>query len=88
MKVIFKYPLFHLSDVPGTTEISIPAGARILKVDVQGGQVCVWALVLKGAERVTRTVCVVGTGHPIELDSFSYLETIQDDPFIWHIFIK
>lgn len=82
MKVIYKYSLdernsFHL-----------PVDFKILSVQIQNGSVCVWALV--DTEAPTKTVLfpVYGTGHKLPDDPGVYIGTVQDDNFVWHIFMK
>jgi hypothetical protein len=39
------------------------------------------------AECEFRNFAIVGTGHDFpEADDFTYINTIQDGPFVWHIF--
>jgi hypothetical protein len=64
---IYKYPL-RIADEQA---VPMPAGARILSVQDQDGQLCVWALVDADVHADTRTPMprrtfyIVGTGHPL-----------------------
>lgn len=78
---------FKIAD---TQEIELPAGARILCVQIQHGIPCLWALVNPDNERITRTLYVRGTGHPCgeEIERSTYIGTIQlyTGSLIFHVF--
>lgn len=59
MSYVHKYPV----NLSGPTKL--PLFARILHVDVQGGQFYVWALFDNGTVWQDRHIIVVGTGHRI-----------------------
>lgn len=80
MKTVFKYPL--LANRRG---VEMPRGARILTVMMQAGGPTVWALVDPSAEKVYRTVHIVGTGHEVPPHTV-YVGSVIDGPFVWHIF--
>lgn len=84
-KVIWKYPL----EVTDRQEVPMPAEAQFLHVGLQNGQVCVWALVDPSKEMETVPIHIVGTGNPMPPDNdWAYhLGTVQQGPFVWHIFI-
>lgn len=94
MKTIFKYP-FRLDD-DGVAKVSMPTGAKILKVAEQRGTICAWALVDTGDHMVrTRTFYIVGTGQEIrQQETFGrdavlqYMDTflMLDGDFVWHVF--
>ena len=98
MKTIYKYELLNL----GVNEIEIPVCSEYLKVDVQRGVICLWALV-DTEKRLTKVkFIVVGTG--CDINSFSeenndpnieksiciqnYIDTVQlgGGHFVFHIF--
>lgn len=85
---IFKYQL----DLTDIQTIQIQRPIKILSAQIQSGRICVWALVDEES-KFTRGVefIIIGTGNPIEsdlLDGFKYLSTIQDESFVWHIFVE
>jgi hypothetical protein len=81
MKRIYKY---ELKDGRG---VEMPIGAKILSIQNQNNQPYIWALVDTDAECDFRYFTIVGTGHDFpEADDFTYINTIQDGPFVWHIF--
>lgn len=84
MDTIWKFPL-TLTDVQ---EIILPAGARLLTVQLQDNVPCLWALVNDyiGLTQV-RTIEIHGTGNPIEGNhQRRYIATFQQPPFVWHVF--
>ena len=84
MKTIYKYPLPRLGAL---NQILMPSGARILSANMQGSNLCVWALVDPDAEMVVRTFVVRGTGHPCpNTENLAFVDTVQAPPFVWHLF--
>ncbi len=83
---VWKYTL----QTKDSQEISMPAGAQILTVQIQYGQLALWALVMPEAEPVSRTILMRGTGHEIELPGLKYISTVQDlaGALVWHFFEK
>lgn len=80
---IWKYTI-EIADVQ---VLMLPAGARILTVQIQHGTVCAWAVVDPEALLVARKLFIVGTGHPTDLnESDIYLGTVQQGGFVWHVF--
>ena len=74
MNTIWKFPL----QVTDYQEIQIPIGAKILCVQTQGGQPCLWALVNPKAATYPITIAMYGTGHEIHgMDSLQYIGTFQ-----------
>lgn len=78
---IWKYDL-PLS--PRQIVVGMPAGAKILSAQNQDGAIQLWAMVdpLAGAQE--RRFQIVGTGG--EAPRGSYLATVQQGSFVWHIF--
>jgi hypothetical protein len=84
---ILKYPI----EPRDINDIEMPGDAEPLTVDVQRGVICVWVVVDPKNPIVVRKFHVFGTGHPIEekrFDALIYVGTVQQDPFVWHIFIE
>lgn len=89
MKTIWKFPLI----VNDFQQISIPAGAQLLDVQVQHDQPCLWALVDPAAPREFLTFRTVGTGHPFIDDawgSYRHIGTYQlaAGGFVGHVFVE
>jgi hypothetical protein len=80
MKRIYKYELKEGS-------VEMPIGAKILSTQTQNDRPYIWTLVDIDAECEFRNFAIVGTGHDFpEADDFTYINTIQDGQFVWHIF--
>jgi hypothetical protein len=77
MRKIYKYTL----DQP----VRMPYGSTVVKVGIQNGQYCIWAIVDPFTSPVEhRRFVVVGTGHELD-DNMVYVGTVFEDPFVWHI---
>lgn len=87
MKTIWKYPL-RITDAQS---INIPEGAQFLSAQIQNGTLTVWALVDSAVRLRPAYIYVVGTGNAVpdavELDRATFLSTVQQGPFVWHIFV-
>jgi hypothetical protein len=82
---IFKYPI----EVKDKQVVSMPRGAQVLSVQMQNGKLTVWALCPAAtAVHESRTFHVFGTGHdlPEAADSRTFVATVQDGNYVWHIF--
>lgn len=81
---IWKWPLV-LAD---RQVIEVPAGARLLAVQVQRGSPQVWALCDPEKPKEPRGLAMYGTGHPVPADPGRYLGTFQIDggQFVFHVF--
>lgn len=80
---IYKYPI----GVTGFQEVAMPKAARILSVANQNGNLCLWALCdADQKEYVARQIEIIGTGHPISLNSREFIGTVIVAPFVWHVF--
>ena len=80
MKRIYKYELKEGG-------VEMPIGAKILTIQDQNNRAYIWALVDIDAECEFRYFAIAGTGEDFpEADDFTYINTIQDGQFVWHIF--
>ena len=82
--VIWKFLV--TSPVPG--EIEMPTGAEILHVDMQYGNVYMWAKVDPDAALIKREFMIEGTGQPPNrrLDDATHLGTTSLGGMVWHVF--
>lgn len=72
------------------TKIELPKDASILSLKVIGGDLNLW-FKFNPALKITLesyTIRIVGTGFETPTDGFSYVDTIIDGMFVWHVFIK
>ncbi len=85
-KSIWKFAI----EVEDLQAITIPKSAIILSVQVQNGQICIWAIVNPSAPTVERVIRMAGTGHDLTnrpvLGEFIGTVQINGEQFIFHVF--
>lgn len=82
---IWKFPIPVTDDI----EIEMPAGAEVLHVAEQAGQVCLWALVRPDAPVERRRFRLAGTGHAVTTDvRRRHVGTVllHDGALVFHLF--
>lgn len=69
--------------------VTMPKGAVLLKVGMQNGEFCFWALVDETEEEtVTFKSRLFGTGRDLVFtESMRYFDTIFEGPWVWHVFV-
>lgn len=82
MKTIWKFPIHAYRTDP----IALPAGAQILHVDRQNGDIYLWALVDPSQPDEKRTFEIFGTGHRIDDSPRTHIGTVLIGTFVWHVF--
>ena len=82
MKTIWKFPL----QVTRNQHIAMPAHAHLLRVQAQGDQLVLWALVDTDEPLEQVPMAMYGTGHQLPEDWGVYFDTAQQGPFVWHFF--
>jgi len=85
MKKIFKFPL----EIDDVQPVVIPQAAKILSVQMQHGELCLWAEVQTSLRHETRYIEIIGTGHEIdESHRREYIGTVQtaDGNLVWHVY--
>lgn len=81
MKSIYKYPIGDGMIVEAPIE-------HILDVQIQNGEIVAWATINDRQPNRKILFKIFGTGWEFE-DDFefgTYLKTVQDGPWVWHIF--
>lgn len=84
-QAIWKFPL----KPEDRQTVAMPAGARILSVQVQSGTPCLWVLVdPQEPKKADREIVMHGTGHTFEGDPGTFLGTIQmfNGSLVLHVF--
>jgi hypothetical protein len=77
--VIYKYEV--------KPEVSMPPGAEILSVQIQGRVPTIWALVDPArSTHEVRHFRVLGTGEHVATHPGKWLATLQDGCLVWHVF--
>jgi hypothetical protein len=85
MKTIYKY----LLEITDEQTVSMPIGAQVLSAQMQGTQLCIWALVYPDNFNCDRRVRIFGTGNPVTLEGdWKFVDSVQERIFVWHIFIE
>lgn len=92
MKMIYKYPLAMDIHHNAVYEITMPKGAKILDIQLQGTIPVLWALVNPNHKVRKYVFHVFGTGFELEnydKKHYDYVKTIQQigiTNLVWHIF--
>ena len=85
MNTIYKYPI----EITDEQTVSMPIGARVLSAQMQGTQLCIWALVEVGNVNCNRRVRIFGTGNTVKLDgNWKFVDSVQERIFVWHVFVE
>lgn len=85
MAKVFKYQL-PISDA---VKVYMPKDAKVLCVQVQNGQPCIWASVNPDKELEERQFRIAGTGHTIEdgiVDNYIGTVQLHDGKLVFHVF--
>ena len=72
-----------------TFQLELPFDAKILSVNVQGGNPCIWAEVNPGDALVQRSFRTCGTGHDIPADEkreFIGTFLLHQGALVFHLF--
>ena len=84
MLTVWKSPLpFPASD---SVSMMMPVGARILTLQIQGGEPTLWAEVDDTRPVRNRCFTCYGTGHRLPPSPGVYVGTFSRDGFIWHVY--
>ncbi len=84
---VYKYEL-NTSSLGEPFPVEMPVSARILRVGLDPrGKACVWALVDPDAPNYGQMFVIYGTGHEVN-PIHDYVDSFNDGPFVWHLFIE
>ena len=84
---VYKYEL----EITDEQIIRLPFASEILTIQMQGDKCCLWALVDPRNELDERTICIYGTGNPIQNEiRLKYISTFQIPQLglVFHAFEK
>lgn len=84
---------YTIDDKFGSDPLDMRSGAKIIKVDRQHQNACIWAIVDPNAKMIDRKYLIKGTGSnidDIDPDKFDHIGTvlIQNDTLVWHIWLE
>lgn len=81
---IWKFPINIIDE----QEVEMPHGAEILSAQMQGEELCLWALVSPACNKTSRTIEIFGTGNPITPATRKFIGTAQmfGGRLVWHVF--
>lgn len=69
------------------TTLDLTRDAQPVKVGEQNGRLMMWVLMGCNEPRTQRTFVIKTTGEEVQ-DGLSYVDTIFDGSFVWHVFEK
>lgn len=78
---IFKYPLNEGS----RNRVVLPSGFVPLHVAAQNNKICVWCMVCASNPDAIGIFHVVGTGWEFSPEYKTYLGTVLNNGFVWHV---
>ena len=84
-RAIWKWPL----EITDEQRLMVPAYTEPLCVQVQNGQLCLWAMIREDrTPRVPMLIRIYGTGRPMPDDPGIYIGTAQTNggALVWHVF--
>ena len=82
MKAIWKQVL----DKTDKQVVKLPVNSKILDVQVQDDEWCLWFLCRTETPLEERHIVIYGTGQQIDSVSGTYIGTIQDGSLVFHVF--
>jgi hypothetical protein len=87
MMTIWKFPLTTTDE----QVVQMPRNAVILSAQVQGQDICLWAMVNPESPKEGRHIRIVGTGHPFPEGRYcKFIGTVQLEggSLVFHVFEK
>lgn len=82
MLTIWKFPLEK-----SLCRVELREGFKILSAQDQFGVPTIWVLLDHEKPVVIKTFHIYGTGHLIPNEPGDYIGTLQQQPFVWHVFM-
>lgn len=82
MKTIWKFPL----TIDDEQVVEMPRSSVPLSVALQDGTVCLWAEVITEFPLRKAHISIRGTGHAVPDEYERFMGSVQQGPFVWHIF--
>ena len=84
MRQVWKFPVKQWT----INKLDMPSGAEVVHFGPDPeGTMSFWAVVEPDVKPCRRVFYVVGTGRDVE-DGSKYIGSVNDAPFVWHLFEK
>lgn len=83
-KRIWKYRL----SLCEAQSFDVPFEFNVLCVQEQDAAICCWAEVSGEDAYQTATFTIVGTGHTVPMMAGKYIGTVQQGPYVWHVYLS
>jgi hypothetical protein len=85
MKTIYKYPI----EIKDQQKIQVHLDCKFLYAGLDNNNTpCVWAEVDTESQKFWRVINIFGTGNPMPNPVGQYLNSFNQNPFVWHVYIK
>lgn len=86
MKTIWKFKMGDplANDWTRSRIIRMPLSANIIRVGMQGRDLCFWAVVVPNDGEEDRTFVMMATGASVPMHA-SYIGSTTDGPYEWHL---
>lgn len=84
MITIYKYNV-----VSQSAKIKLPINAKILDIQCQGSEICLWAEIDTDQDEEEVIIQCFGSGHALYQDmgvDREYIATVQHDGYVWHFY--
>jgi len=82
---IYKYSLGADPRIKEPLNVYMPEGAKQLRIEYQGSELCIWAEVDPDAPMFKRTYTLVPTGADVPAKGL-HQTTLFEGPFVWHLY--
>lgn len=84
MKTIHK----QILNIADKQLIRVPIGSNFISVGIQWDKICLWYECDPALEKITRIVCIRGTGHELTGEEGCFIGTVimANDALVWHVF--
>lgn len=81
--------MIHKQVVRDGSIIYLPIGSNVLKVAIQHMDFTIWYdFVDEGQDNIGCEIKVVGTGWKDSSVGWTYIDTVFEGIFVWHVFIR
>ena len=83
---IWKFLFYKRANEFGIGIVRMPKDRKILSVQVQNGNACIWAEVDPDSAREDVDFAIIPTGGSLSEAHPNYLGTFQQGAYVWHLY--